>query len=103
MPRQDPASVVTADVVIPMKLTFDPETGDASLQASIGEVPVSLLDTRTYISIADAAKRLGVSYEMVSEWVNRASDPLPHIKSGRKRLVRADAIEDYARQQEEVR
>lgn len=48
-----------------------------------------------YVSVQRAADIAGVSYELMSEWVNATSNPIPHIRSGRKKLIRVSAIPEY--------
>lgn len=52
-----------------------------------------------YVSIDQAAKIAGVSYDMMTAWAN-SIDPIPHIRSGRKKLIRVSAIPEYAQKQE---
>lgn len=60
------------------------------------EVEVSGL----YIAISAAAEIAGVSYEMMSNWANDRRDPIPHILTGRKKLIRVSAIHEYGKKKE---
>lgn len=56
-----------------------------------------------YLSISDAAKLTGISYELMSTWANAVVDPIPHITVGRsKKLIRVAAIPAYAKRKEAV-
>lgn len=50
------------------------------------------------ITVAEAAKRIGVSRSMVDVWIWREEDPLPSVpygKSGKFRKVIADQIQGW--------
>lgn len=49
------------------------------------------------MTVERAAKIAGVSYEMMRAWADRAVDPIPHIRTGRKKLIRTAAIPGFAR------
>ncbi len=53
-------------------------------------------DVPLYVSIDVARELAGVSYEMMSAWANAAVDPIPHIVTGKKKLIRVAAIPAYA-------
>lgn len=53
------------------------------------EEPITL---PTYVSVQGAADETGLSTTFIRQMVNRRHNPLPHIKSGTKVLIRRDAL-----------
>lgn len=54
-----------------------------------------------YVSVERAAEIAGVRYEVMKQWVDRVSDPMPHILIGKKKkLVRVSAIPEYMQRRE---
>lgn len=60
------------------------------------------MDTPLYLPIKEAAEYAGISEAMMRKFVNSTIDPIPHIKSGRKKKVRVAAIADYLIKKEAV-
>lgn len=53
-----------------------------------------------YVPIPRAAKIAGVSRELMDKWASEMLNPIPHIKTGRKKLIRVSAIPDYLQTKE---
>lgn len=62
----------------------------------------SVEPTPLYVSIPQAAKIAGVSKDMMRKWADAVYKPIPHITSGRKKLIRVSAIEAYAMTKERI-
>lgn len=60
----------------------------------VGEMPL-------YVPIKAAANYAGVGEDMMRAFVNSTVDPIPHIKSGKKKLIRVSAIAEYLEKKEE--
>ena len=45
----------------------------------------------------EAAKACRVSVPTLTAWMNRANDPLPHVRAGRKYLILASALDSWLR------
>ncbi len=58
------------------------------------------VETPLYVSIPDAAKIAGISEDMMRQFANAAYKPIPHIVSGRKKLIRVASIADYLKTKE---
>ena len=58
------------------------------------------VETPLYVSIPDAAKIAGISEDMMRQFANAAYEPIPHIVSGRKKLIRVASIADYLKTKE---
>ena len=52
-----------------------------------------------YLPIEQAAKRAGISARQLRDYVN-SSDPPPHLKSGRKKLLNMEALKAYLKARE---
>lgn len=65
------------------------------MQDSIaGEMPL-------YVPIKTAAHYAGIGEDMMRAFVNSPVDPIPYIKSGKKKLIRVSAIAEYLEKKEE--
>ena len=53
---------------------------------------------RTYQAAAHYA---GIGEDLMRAFVNSTVDPIPHIKSGKKKLIRVSAIAEYLEKKEE--
>lgn len=54
-----------------------------------------------YVSVDQAAKIAGVSYDLMRKWADAQRDPVPHITVGRKKkLVRVAALPAYLEKKE---
>ena len=53
-----------------------------------------------YGSVQQAADIAGVPYELIAQMASRKADPLPHIKRGKKRLIRVSALAEWLRKEE---
>lgn len=49
-----------------------------------------------FITPQRAADILGLSYNNIIEWLNRAYNPLPHFRHGRDYKIVREGLEDYA-------
>ena len=62
----------------------------------------STTETPLYVSARHAAQLTGISEHRIREWLNDATDPLPHIRCGNRRLIRAGALPEYLKRKEAV-
>ncbi len=59
-----------------------------------------LIGAPLYVSVKRAAALSGISAATLYEWAHDARDPIPHIMSGRKILIRTAALPEYLRRKE---
>ncbi len=80
------------------------DAGSVKILMGIADDSCSMIDAGAlYAPISEAAAIAGVSYEMMSDWANSPTDPIPHIPVGRaKKLIRVSAIPAYAKTKEAV-
>lgn len=50
---------------------------------------------RRFLSIKEAAHRIGVSRKTVEQMIYRHDNPLPSLKLGRRRLIDVDALDAF--------
>ena len=62
----------------------------------------STTETPLYVSARRAAQLTGISEHRIREWLNDTRDPLPHIRCGNRRLIRAGALPEYLKRKEAV-
>ena len=62
----------------------------------------STTETPLYVSARRAAKLTGISEHRIREWLHDTRDPLPHIRCGNRRLIRAGALPEYLKRKEAV-
>ena len=62
----------------------------------------STTETPLYVSVKHAAQLTGISEHRIREWLNDSRDPLPHIRCGNRRLIRAGALPGYLKRKEAV-
>lgn len=52
--------------------------------------------TSDFLTIREAADRLGVSETTIRTWARRKRDPLPHMRCGRVVRIPSDGLEAWA-------
>ena len=62
----------------------------------------STTGTPLYVSARRAAQLTGISEHRIREWLRDSRDPLPHIRCGNRRLIRAGALPEYLKRKEAV-
>lgn len=62
----------------------------------------SSTETPLYVSVRHAARLTGISEHRIREWMHDSRDPLPHIRCGNRRLIRAGALPEYLKRKEAV-
>ena len=68
---------------------------DETRASALGTMPQPP-EVPLYVSVEQAAGLAGVSYSTMSAWANAAVGAIPHIASGKKKLIRVAAIPAYA-------
>lgn len=55
-----------------------------------------------YVTPPVAAEITGIPYATIDTWLHNMIDPLPHIRNGRARRVRIEAVMEYAKKRERM-